>query len=79
MNLGYVEEQKNGADEADDFMMTTDQLGAMTDSDELEEINGQYDIDKTAYQLMKTKDSFYGMVRQKEDKTLKFDNSKHKN
>ena len=60
-------------------MITTDQLEAMTDSDEFEEINEQYDIEGTTYQVMKRKDAFYGMVRQKEDKNLKYDNSKHKN
>ena len=60
-------------------MITTDQLEAMTDSDEFEEINEQFDIEGTTYQVMKRKDAFYGMVRQKEDKNLKYDNSKHKN
>ena len=41
-------------------MITTDQLGAMTDPYEVEEVC--VDIVGTAYQVMKTKDSIYGIV-----------------
>ena len=59
-NLAYAEERKNQVEEDDDFMITTDQLGAMTDPYEVEEVC--VDIVGTAYQVMKTKDSIYGIV-----------------
>ena len=65
-------------DEASNDEVTSDRIEAPETRDDVDDIAESIEIDGTAYQLITTSTQVYGMIRQTEDPTYLFDNSKHK-